>query len=372
MNGKTKFIWTIMVLIVLVSWGFSYAFSYARSKDKLHLQIENLFEEHVVNCSDYIMRSNDIPYRGVYDSQEYARKIKTTILSIDDTIEISKAFFHPESYYEYQMKVRETFLILNGVYDIELIDSLFKNLLIKHGLTAESCVELRIKDLKRMFPNADSMCCDIPFTQFLSTGSIEGGHLTPALDVGICNHAQLYGHFKVPFSSVLSNIDWLGLPQVFVLLLLVILLIVTHYLLKYAPIYSLFKKNVVFIGNTCIDLPSQELYVWNGECKHLTGIKMQLVQMIIDAAPTYKLLKGEVCRKIWNRNSKEGQALYNMAMTELRGLFITDDPSLELKSIPREGMQLLINGTLINKRRRMHFLGIYLRYNSGKYTKHNK
>ena len=132
MNGKTKVIWTIMVLIVLVSWGFSYAFSYARSKDKLHLQIENLFEEHVVNCSDYIMRSNDIPYRGVYDSQEYARKIKTTILSIDDTIEISKAFFHPESYYEYQMKVRETFLILNGVYDIELIDSLFKNLLIKH------------------------------------------------------------------------------------------------------------------------------------------------------------------------------------------------------------------------------------------------
>ena len=232
MKGTTKFIWTIMALIVLVSWGFSYAFSYAKSRDKLHFQIESLFQEHAVNWSDYIMRSKGIPYSGVYNSQEYAKRIKTTILSVDDTIEISKAFFHPESYYEYQMKGRETFLILSGVYDIELIDSLFKNLLIKHGITAQSCVELRIKDLKQMFPQIDSMCSDVPFTKFLTSGNVEG-HLTPPIGVGICDHAQLYGHVKIPFSVVLSEIDWLGLPQALVLLLFVVLLIIKHYFLKY-------------------------------------------------------------------------------------------------------------------------------------------
>lgn len=371
MKGTTKFIWTIMVLMVLVSWGFSYVFSYAKSKDELYLQVDSLFQEHAVNWGDYIMQAKGIPYSGFYDSQEYAKKMKTTIFSIDDTIEISKAFFHPESYYEYQMKGRETFLIMSGVYDIELIDSLFNNLLTKHGITAESSVELRIKDLRQMFPRVDSMCSDVPFTKFLTTGSVKG-HLTPPIGVGICDHAQLYGHLEIPFSVVLSKIDWLGLPQVFVLLLFVILLIIKHYLIRYAPIYSQFKKNVMFIGNTCIDLPSQELFVWNGECKHITGTKMQLMQMLIDAAPTYELLKDDVCRKIWNRNSRDGQALYNVAMTELRKLFITDDPSLELKSLPREGMQLLVNGTLINKRRCIHFLSIYLKYNSRKYTKNDE
>ena len=36
---------------------------------------------------------------------------------------------------------------------------------------------------------------------------------------------------------------------------------------------------------------------------------------------------------------------------------------LELKSIPGEGMQLLVNGTMINKRRKMHFLLLYLKHN---------
>ena len=260
------------------------------------------------------------------------------------------------------MKIKETALIMGDEYDIEIIDSLFKDILRNAGVIAESSVELKIRNLKDMFPCLDSICKNAPFVKSLSTESIDG-HVSQPIGVGICDHTLLYGYTKITPSIIISNIDWFGYSQICVIILFAILLILKHYLLKYYSVYSLFKKNVVLIGNTCIDLSSHELFLWNGECKHITGTKMQFLQMLIDAAPTYKLSKDDVCRKIWNRNSKDGQALYNVIMTEMRGLFITDDPSLELKSIPGEGMQLLVNGTMINKRRKMHFLLLYLKHN---------
>ncbi len=362
MKGTTVFIWSVLLFITFISLGLSYVFNYTKSKDELYLQVDSLFQEHAREWGDCIMESKGIPYSGVYNSQEYANKKKTIIISVDDTIDISKTFFHPESYYEYQMKSRETFLIMSDAYDIEIIDSLFKNILRNAGVIAESSVELKIRNLKDMFPCPDSICKNVPFVKSLSTESIDG-HITSPIGVGICDHALLYGYVKIKPSIIISNINWFGYSQICVIILFIILLILKHYLLKYYPIYSLFKRNVVLIGNTCIDISSQELFLWSGECKHITGTKMQLMQMLIDAAPTYKLSKDDVCRKIWNRNSKDGQALYNVVMTEMRGLFITDDPSLELKSLPREGMQLLVNGTMINKRRKMHFLLIYLKHN---------
>ena len=359
MKGTTVFIWSVFLFISL---GLSYVFNYTKSEDELYLQVDCLLQEHAPKWGEYIMQSKGIPHWGRYNSKEYAKKQKTTIMSADDTIEISKTFFHPESYYEYQMKIKETALIMGDEYDIEIIDSLFKDILRNAGVIAESSVELKIRNLKDMFPCLDSICKNAPFVKSLSTESIDG-HVSQPIGVGICDHTLLYGYTKITPSIIISNIDWFGYSQICVIILFAILLILKHYLLKYYSVYSLFKKNVVLIGNTCIDLSSHELFLWNGECKHITGTKMQFLQMLIDAAPTYKLSKDDVCRKIWNRNSKDGQALYNVIMTEMRGLLITDDPSLELKSIPKEGMQLLVNGTMINKRRKMHFLLLYLKHN---------
>lgn len=359
MKGTTVFIWSVLLFISL---GLSYVFNYTKSEDELYLQVDSLLQEHAPKWGEYIMQSKGIPHWGSYNSKAYAKKQKTTIMSADDTIEISKTFFHPESYYEYQMKIKETALIMRDEYDIEIIDSLFKDILRNAGVIAESSVELKIRNLKDMFPCLDSICKNAPFVKSLSTESIDG-HVSQPIGVGICDHTLLYGYTKITPSIIISNIDWFGYSQICVIILFAILLILKHYLLKYYSVYSLFKKNVVLIGNTCIDLSSHELFLWNGECKHITGTKMQFLQMLIDAAPTYKLSKDDVCRKIWNRNSKDGQALYNVIMTEMRGLFITDDPSLELKSIPGEGMQLLVNGTMINKRRKMHFLLLYLKHN---------
>ena len=91
---------------------------------------------------------------------------------------------------------------------------------------------------------------------------------------------------------------------------------------------------------------------------------MALLQMLVESAPAYKLSKEEVCLKIWNRNAKDGQALYNVVMTDMRTLFITEDPSLELKSLPREGMQLLVNESLVKRGRWIHFMRIYMAVNS--------
>ena len=354
--------WTALIFIAITSLCLSYVFNYTKSKDELHLQVNSLLQEHAPKWGDYIIKSKGIPHWGRYNSQEYAKKKKTTIMSVDDTIEISSTYFHPESFFDYQMKISETCLIMEDDYDVEIIDSLFKDILRDAGVIAESSVELKIRNLKEMFPCLDSICENAPFVKSLSTESIDG-HVSLPIGLGICDHALLYGHVKIQPTTIISNIDWVGYPQICVIILFAILLLLRHYLLKYLPVYSLFKRNAVLIGNTCIDLSSQELFLWSGECKHITGTKMQLMQMLIDAAPTYRLSKDDVCRKIWNRNSKDGQALYNVIMTEMRGLFITDDPSLELKSLPREGMQLLVNGTMINKRRKMHFLLLYLEHN---------
>lgn len=131
-----------------------------------------------------------------------------------------------------------------------------------------------------------------------------------------------------------------------------------------------YKKDIKILGNTCIDLNKNVVYLYNGECKQVIGNKIILLQMLIDSAPTYKLLKEDVCRKIWNRDSKDGQALYNVAMSELRNLFINADPSLKLKSIPKEGMQLLVNTSLVKKMIRWHFIGIFIKVALSK-TKRN-
>lgn len=357
---KTIFFW-FSLLTVLVVCG-SYSRNYAICEMELHEKIDNLFKEDALLWGESVMQAKGIPYWGKYDLKKYVSKKETTILSAKDTIVISSSFYHPDSYVEYQHKNMDTFLLLGNNYDIMTIDSLFKMTLAKLGIITVSSVELKIRDLAQMFPASDSICIGAPFVETVSSGSIKG-YTTDSVGVGICNHALLYGHVKIPFSVILSDMEWFGIPQITVIICLFALFSIVYFVISWLPHYSNYKKNTVLIGNTCIDMSRKELYLWNGECRHITDIKFKLVKMIVEAAPAYLLSKEEVCRTIWNRNSTDGQALYNVAMKDIRTLFITEDPSLELKSLPREGMQLLVNTSLIEKGRWFRFLWVYLSVN---------
>lgn len=365
MKISTNFIqfWFTLLAIVIVTG--SYLFSYSISEKKMHEKIDNAFKNEVPLWGESIMRTKGMPYWGKSDLKKYENSKQSTILSANDTILISSSFYHPTAFIEYQRKNKETFLLLGDDYDIKIADSLFRSLIMELDIVAQSSVELKVRDLHQMFPTVDSMNTNAPFIRTLSSGSVKG-FTTDSVGVGICNQALLYGHVKLPFSTVLANIKWFGFPQMVAISLLVVVFFLLHHGLLFFSHYLKFRKNVVFIGNTCIDLSHQELYLWNGECKHITDTKMSLLQMLIESAPTYILSKEEVCRKIWNLNSKDAQARYNTAMTDMRALFITEDSSLELKSLTREGMQLLVNDSLIKKGRWFHFIWIYMRVHSPK------
>lgn len=354
-----KTIWIITALTVITVCGCSYNFSYVASREELSLQVNELFKEEVPIWGEMISRIKEIPRWGKFDLRKYANKKETTIVTAEDTLKISASFYHPDSYLEYQRRNGESCLLWEDDYDVRVADSLFESAMIEQGIIAESSIELKIRDLAQMFPTPDSMYTGAPFIKTLSSGSVEG-FTTDTVGVGICNHALLCGHVKFPFTTVLANMNWFGIPQICAIVLLIILLVLKHYIQRLAPIGLQYKRNVILMGNTCLDLTNKELYLWNGECRHITGTKAALIQMLVEASPTYRLMKEDVCRAIWNRNAKDGQALYNVAMTDLRGLFISEDPSLELKSLPKEGMQLVINESQVKKKRSTHFLMIYL------------
>ena len=350
----------LFVIVVIIS---SYYYNFINCERNLYHVVNENFKHDALLWGETLTRVKGIPYWGRYDSREYENKKTTTLLSVEDTIVISSCFYHPKEYVEYQRKNRETFLLFEDDYDIWIVDSLFEVMLTRLNLVVESSVELKVRDLSEMFPTADSMYADAPFVKTFSSGSVEGFTTNP-VGVGICDHALICGHVKIPFVEIVSNMDLFGFPQIVAIGLLLVVFIMSHYGAVFFPHYLKYRKDVVFIGNTCIDLNQKELYLWSGECRHITDTRMALLQMLVESAPAYKLSKEEVCLKIWKRNAKDGQALYNVVMTDMRTLFITEDPSLELKSLPREGMQLLVNDSLVKRGRWLHFLFFYMAVNS--------
>ncbi len=346
----------ILSLLIIMIFGYSYYFNYKECKNQLYADIDNILQTKANLWSSFILQDKGVSFSGRYNSFGYENKKNTIILIGDDTIDISSTFYHPESYSDYQLKNRESYLILTNRYDINLVDSLFESSLAEIGITTGTSISLKIKDLRKIFPVPDSMCHDVPFSEILASDSVDG-YITNSVGIGICDHAQLYGHVKVDFLTILKKMHWFGINQISLFILLIIGVVCYQCI----PIFLYFNKNILLIGNTCIDLPNRQLYLWSGECRHITDIRMALIKMIIDAAPSYKLSKEMVCRDIWNLDTKDAQARYDMAMKGMRTLFITEDVSLELKSLTGEGVQLLINDSLIKKGRKFHYLWIYLR-----------
>lgn len=349
----------MLPLTAIVIFAYSYYLNYKECRNILLFEIDNILQTKTDIWSKYILQAKGISFSGRYNSLEYVNKKNTIILIDHDTIDISSTFYHPESYSDYQLKNRESYLILTNKYDINIIDSLFKSSLKDIGITTESSISLRVRDLRKIFPMPDSMCHDVPFFKIITTDSINS-YTTNPVGIGICDHAQLYGHVKVDFMTILEKMHWFGKNQSIIFILLIFLLLIGYVCYKCIPIFLYFKNNIIFIGNTCIDLPNKQLYLWTGECKHITDIKMSLLKMLIKSAPSYRLSKEDVCHDIWNLEPKDAQARYDMAMKSMRTLFIAEDVSLELKSLTGEGVQLLINHSLIKGRRRFHFLWIYL------------
>ena len=116
-----------------------------------------------------------------------------------------------------------------------------------------------------------------------------------------------------------------------------------------------YLQGVHLIGNTCIDFNKNMIYSPDGSAAPMTGNKAALLRMLATAAPEYMLTKEQICHDIWQRDAKDGQALYNVAVSELRGYLIAPDDALTLTTLPKVGIQVTVDHTKLHPHRKLHY-----------------
>ncbi len=352
-NRRFTYIYILLAALLLAA---SYRLNYRDSKEAVQGRINEQFVEAVPCWGDSIYAIRNLPRWGRSSSEAYARKTETKIIGDlgfsngVDTLVISARYYLPKTLREYQHKNGESVLIWHGDYSPVITDSLFSNLLADMGIEADAATELHVKNLKEMFPTVDSMNVNAPIREVLRSREVEG-FATDTVGIGICDQGLMVGKVAVSRHTILANMRWLSRWQIALALLLATGYAVAAYYRKMA----IRLRSMKIIGNTCIDLDANVIRYWDGTTQPLTPTKSALLVMLADAAPEYRLLKEDICHAIWQRDAKDGQALYHVAVSELRTYLIAPDDALTLNTLPREGIQLIINPERLHPHRRLHY-----------------
>ena len=334
----------------------SYQLNYRDSREAVQNRINELFRETVPHWGDSIYAIRKLPHWGRSSSEAYARKTKTTIIYQKepsralDTIVISARYYLPKTIREYQQKNGESVLIWHGDYSPILTDSLFSNLLADMGIEGDAATELHVKNLKEMFPTEDSMNVAAPIREVRTARHVEG-FATDTVGIGICDQGLMVGKVAVSRNTIREGMRWVAWRQVLLLLFMAVLYVVVLYVRKAMA----YLQGVHLIGNTCIDFNKNMIYSPDGSAAPMTGNKAALLRMLATAAPEYMLTKEQICHDIWQRDAKDGQALYNVAVSELRGYLIAPDDALTLTTLPKVGIQVTVDHTKLHPHRKLHY-----------------
>lgn len=356
MNRRYTYIYLLLTALLLTA---SFQLNYCDSREKVRNRINERFKEAVPYWGDSIYAMRKIPAWGRYSREAYAKKTKTTIIGeldtpgVTDTLVISARYYLPETHDEYARRGSESALIWSGNYMPVITDPFFSNLLADMGIEAEATTELHVKDLRKMFPNKDSMNVAAPIREVrrVKWRQVEG-FVTDTVGIGICNHGLVVGKVAVSHSTIRNGMRWVTWRQVLVLLAMAVL----YFVILYVKRIATYLQGVHFIGNTCIDFNTATLHYWNGVTLPLTNIKEALLHMLVEAAPEYLLTKEDICRTIWKRDVKDGQALYHVAVNELRGYLIASDDALSLETLPKRGIQITVDRDKLRPCRLLHYM----------------
>ena len=347
-NRRFTYLYILLAALLLAA---SYQLNYRDSKEAMQSRINEQFREAVPHWLNTVFNTLQIPQSGFYDRAESVRKTKTAIISTKDTIEISARYFPRTDYEWWLRKGLEGMLIKSDMYDSALTDSLFSDLLADMGIEAEAATELHVKDLKEMFPTEDSMNVNAPIREVLIARHVEG-FATDTVGIGICDQGLMVGKVALERSTIRSGMRWIAWRQALLLLFMAVLYIVILYMRKTMA----YLQGVHLIGNTCIDFNKNMIYSPDGSAAPMTGNKAALLRMLATAAPEYMLTKEQICHDIWQRDVKDGQALYNVAVSELRSYLIVPDDALTLTTVPKVGIQVTVDHTKLHPHRKLHCL----------------
>ena len=343
----------IYIIISIALFALSYIFNYNDRRDELHDRINSEFKREAPTWGDSIMIIHDIYYYSSETESSGFPKNKNLYIEFEQgKIVISPKFYNPDNYATYQKDQIHISLLEDDEYNISTTDSLFKNMLTRLGIKADVATTVYAKSLFDMFISEDSMNVNAPYVRIFQAREVEG-FATDSVSLGICGQGKMVGTVNIPAIEIVKGMELLSKWQFAALVLIALLYLPAIYV----PEKLRYMHNVKFIGNSCIDFNTNTVYYRNGGKLSLTDKRAEVLKVFVDSAPEYRLLKEDICRRIWNRDGKDGQALYNVAMSELRSYLIAEDDSLELKTQPNEGVVLLVDKKRIRKFPLLHFIG---------------
>ena len=354
----------LLPLLIVLFVALSYVGDFRESKQTLYQQVNETFVQECRGWANTMLDIMQIPVWGRYDKEKYQKKKKHTLLSATDTIVISTRFYHPPHYNEYSLDCLTFTLILLRMeekekgYNLHIADSIFQASLADKGISAEVATVLEARDLGTMFPSEDSMNVNAPIV-FSSKGKEleKVGFVTDTVGIGTADVGSLCAQVYIPSAEVWKHIDSFGWRQLLALLLAIAMWIVVCGVVVFRSV----SRHMTLLGNSCLDLKNESLYLWSGECRAIPTNQLSLIKMLLATAPDYRLSKEDICQTLWKRDTKDGQALYNTTVSGLRKLFIADDESIELKTLPKEGIELVVHTSLLKRVRSWHYFVLFLK-----------
>ena len=342
----------IYIIISVVLFALSYLFNYNDHRDELHGTINREFKKEAPTWGDSIMIIHDIYYYSSETESSRFPKNKNLYIEFEQgKVVISPKFYNPDNYATYQKDQIHLSLLEDDEYHISTTDSLFKNMVTRLGINADVATAVYAKSLFDMFISEDSMNVNAPYIRTFRAREVEG-FTTDSVSLGICGQGKMVGTVNIPAIEIVKGMELLAKWQFAALALIALLYLPAIYV----PEKLRYMQNVKFIGNSCIDFNTNTVYYRNGGKLSLTDKRAEVLKVFVDSAPEYKLLKEDICRRIWNRGGKDGQALYNVAMSELRSYLIAEDDSLELKTLTNEGVVLIVDTKKVKGNNRLYFL----------------
>ena len=307
----------LLPLLIVLFVALSYMGNFRESQQALHQQVNETFVQECPEWTNIMANIMQIPIWGKYDKEKYRKKEKITILSATDTIVISTRFYHPP--YERSQLDFYTFCMIRdlidgegGFYDLHMTDSIFQTSLANKGIRAEVATVLEARDLGTMFPSEDSMNVNAPIV-FSSKGKEleKVGFVTDTVGIGTADVGSLCAQVYIPSAEVWKHMDSFGWRQVLALLLAIVMWMVVCSVVVFRSV----SRHMILLGNSCLDLKNESLYLWSGECRPIPTNQQSLIKMLLATDSEYRLSKEDICQTLWKRDTKDGQALYNTTVS---------------------------------------------------------
>ena len=354
----------LLPLLIVLFVAFSYMGNFRESQQTLHQQVNETFVQECPEWTNIMANIMKTYSSSNYNADEYRNRKKFTVIYDTDTVVISTRFYHPPHYNEYSLDCLTFTLILVRMeekergYNIHMTDSIFQTSLANKGIRAEVATVLEARDLGTMFPSEDSMNVNAPIIFSAKEKELEKiSFVTDTVGIGTADVGSLCAQVYVPSAEVWRHIDSFGWRQLLALLLAIAMWIVVCGMVVFRSV----SRHMTLLGNSCLDLKNESLYLWSGECRAIPTNQLSLIKMLLATAPDYRLSKEDICQTLWKRDTKDGQALYNTTVSGLRKLFIADDESIELKTLPKEGIELVVHTSLLKRARSWHYFVLFLK-----------